>query len=256
VDKCGWSSNFFMTMNNTTKAIILGGSLVAASAASAEVEVDVHAGYHSIYEFRGVDLGNNLFTAGVNLSTEVAEDLTLSGGVWYGATEGNDSSFDEIDLFFNLTKSFERFDLSVGYTHYGFAGDASQSNTSEWSIGASTNLGYGVGFSTTLYQDLDFFEGSYIESVFSRSFVLSECVGLDLAAGISYSNGYNLDTNGGTVNGLNSYYISATAPWEVGKGFTVAPYIKYVVADSDLASGEEGDSENLLFGGVSVSYAF
>ena len=49
-------------MNNITKSLIAGCSLVAATSASAEIETSIHAGYHSNYEFRGVDLGAVSYT--------------------------------------------------------------------------------------------------------------------------------------------------------------------------------------------------
>ena len=247
-------------MNNTTKSIILGCSAVAASvaSASAEIQTEINTGYHSIYEFRGVEVGDNLVTAGIDASTEIAPGLSLSAGVWYGDSNSNNgnSHFEELDLYFSLTKSYERFDVSVGYTHYGFIGGLSENNTSEWFIGASTDLGRGVGLSLNFYRDLDAFEGSYIEAEFTKSYTAFDNVAIDLAAGISYSDGYNSDTNGGSLNGLNSYYISASSPWEIGKGVVMTPYLKFVVADSELASGEDGESNNLLLGGVSFSYAF
>lgn len=245
-------------MNNTIKTIILSSTLVAASTVSAEIETAVHAGYHSIYEFRGVNFGDNLSTTGIDASKEIATDLTFSAGAWYGSTNGNrgNTATDELDLYFAFTKSFENFDLSVGYTKYLFLQDGgSGNNSSEWFVGASREFSNGVELSLTYYRDIDIFEGAYIEAQVSKSYELKDDVGLDLSAGISYSDGYNSDLNGNSLNGLNSYFVSVSTPWDLGKGFVLTPYVKFLVADSELAN-DNGESNNLLIGGVSLSYAF
>ena len=72
-------------MKTTIKSLLIGGSLLTATSAFAEIEAEIYTGYHSIYEFRGVDLGDDLVDTGVDLSYELAEGLSLSGGAWYAA---------------------------------------------------------------------------------------------------------------------------------------------------------------------------
>ena len=244
-------------MNNITKSLIAGCSLVAATSASAEIETSIHAGYHSNYEFRGVDLGDSLFTAGIDASKDLGGGFTANAGIWYGETFDNGSNdFEEVDYYVGLTKSFGNFDLSIGYTWYDFPG-ASAGDTSEWYVGASTEIGYGIGLSLTYFRDVDLFDAAYIELAATKSYKLNACTGLDLGVGVAYSDGYNGDTSGGDLDGLNHYYISAALPWEAGSGITVTPYIKYVLADADLVSDlESGNDDNTLLGGVSVSYSF
>ena len=66
-------------MIKTFKSIMIGGSLLAAvtTTASAELETEIYAGYHSIYEFRGVELGDDgLFDAGVDLTFDLGNDFS------------------------------------------------------------------------------------------------------------------------------------------------------------------------------------
>ncbi|MGB0292495.1 MAG: hypothetical protein ACPGIA_07930, partial [Luteolibacter sp.] len=79
-------------MQNYCKTI---GALAAASAlvagtAKAELEYSINGGYHNEYLFRGVQQGDDLVTAGIDVATE-AYGLSLSGGIWHAdyTTNGN-----------------------------------------------------------------------------------------------------------------------------------------------------------------------
>ena len=249
-------------MNNITKSLIAGCSLVAATSASAEIETSIHAGYHSNYEFRGVDLGDSLTTAGIDASKDLGGGFSANAGIWYGTTNGNSEfNLKEFDYYLGLTKSFNNFDVSAVYTWYDVDTSINPSgdlDTSEWYIGVSTEVAYGVGLSLTYYRDVDLIDASYIELSATKSYELNACTSLELGAGLAYSDGFNVDTDGGgSLDGLNHYYLSATLPWEAGKGVTVTPYVKYVLADSDLVSDlDSGNDDNILLGGVSFSYSF
>ncbi len=234
---------------------MIGGSLLAVAATTqAEVEVEIHAGYHSIYEFRGVDFGDNLFEGGLDLSYELAEGLSLSGGAWYADTDGGD--IDELNLYIGLTKTLGKVDVSVGYTSYIFPG-ASQVNTDEVYFGLSTELECGTGLSLTYYHDTNEVDGGYLEGEISKSFELCKSVSLDLAVGAAWSFGYNGDVDGGSLDGFNHYYVSVSAPWAICENMTLTPYFKFVGADNDLNNDfSKVASDDLFIGGITLSYSF
>ena len=245
-------------MKNTIKSIMIGGSMLAAVSASAELETEIHAGYHSIYEFRGVDLGDDLYEAGIDVSYELSEGLSLSGGVWYADSGGNSgvSAFDELDLYVGLTKTIGAFDVSVGYTYYVYPGD-SGSNTDEVYLGVSHELACGLGLSLTYFEDIGELNGGYLEFVTSKSYVISECVNLDLAAGAAWSFDYNSNVDGSDLDGFNHWYVGASVPWEFRNDVTLTPYLKFVVADNDLANSDEADgNDDLFYGGITLTVAF
>ena len=253
-------------MKHAIKSILAGGTLLAAaSAAQAELEVEVTAGYHSIYEFRGNDLGDDLFSGSIDLSYDLGKGYTLSGGIWYGdvndgTAAGGLGNFEEVDYYISLSKSFGPVDLSIGYTYYNFP-DASGTDSREWFVSASTELVYGVGLSVTFYDDYDSstsdaVEGEYLEVVFNKSFEICACASLDLAAGAAFSWNYNNDVDGTGLDGFSHYYVSAAVPYAVTEKFTVTPYIKFVGVSDNFANSANGDSEDILLGGVSLSYSF
>lgn len=252
-----------MIMKNAIKSILVGGTMLAATSASqAELETEIYAGYHSIYEFRGVDFGDDLFDAGIDFTYDLGDGFSLNAGLWYADTDGNNANaaFDELDYYIGLTKTIGAVDVSVGYTYYDFPGDSDHSE--EYFIGLSTEFENGIGVSLTYFDDFnsdggdDTTEGEYLELEATKSWELSPCVGLDLAVGAAWSFDYNSDVDGGDLDGFNHYFVAVAAPWTISESFTLTPYVKFVGAASDLANDENGDSEDLFYGGLSLSYAF
>ncbi len=256
-----------MIMKHAIKSILAGGTLLAAaSTAQAELQVEATAGYHSIYEFRGNDFGDNLTSGSVDLSYDLGQGYTLSGGIWYGdINDGAGTSFEEVDYYVGLSKSFGPVDLSIGYTYYAFP-DSTGTDSQEWYVSAATELAYGIGFSATFYDDFDqssqdTVEGEYLEFTFSKSFELCACASLDLEAGIALSFNYQNDVDGTGLDGYSHHYLSAAIPYALSDKFTVTPYIKYVGVSDNFANNANssrpgGASEDLLLGGVSLSYSF
>lgn len=253
-------------MNNSIKSIILGGSLLAAAPAFAGEVTEVtpapvaespwsfelHTGYHSIYEFRGVDFGDDLWEAGADFSYAISDSLSLSGGLWYA----DNVDFDELDLYVGLTKSFEHFELSAGYTYYLFPGET-ELDTQEFYVGAATEVAWGIGLGLTYYYDFDAIDGGYLEFEATKSFSICDSLSLDFAAGAAWSFDYNNNVNGSELDGFNHWYVSAAAPWTIREGVTLAPYIKFVGADSDLDNEYDAtDSEDLLLGGAVLTITF
>jgi uncharacterized protein (TIGR02001 family) len=246
-------------MKTTIKSLLIGGSLLTATYAFAEIEAEIYTGYHSIYEFRGVDLGDDLVDTGVDLSYELAEGLSLSGGAWYASWDAGGAD-DELDLYIGLAQTLGSFDVSVGYTYYFFPGD-SDANTDEVYLGLATELDCGLGLALTYYEDIDQYSGGYLEFEAAKSFTLSECVGLDLAAGAAWCDDYelNADVDGTNMDGFNHWYITAALPIALKEDVTLTPYIKYVDASSDLDSSlvdAGAESEDHFYGGVTLSIAF
>ena len=247
-------------MKTTIKSLLIGGSLLTATSAFAEIEAEIYTGYHSIYEFRGVDFGDDLVDTGVDLSYELADGLSLSGGAWYASWDEAGGEGDELDLYIGLTKTLGAVDVSVGYTHYFFPG-ASDINTEEVYLGLATELECGLSLALTYYEDIDAIDGGYLEFEAAKGFELTESVSLDLVAGAAWSYDYNSETvaaGDGSLSGFNHFYISAALPIALKEDVTLTPYIKFVAADDDLANTSDASDGNddLFYGGVSLSVAF
>ena len=262
-------------MNHSIKSLILGGSILATApvfagvatevapapvpAPESSVAFEVFGGYHTIYEFRGADFGDDMFDAGFNVSNTFSNGISLNGGVWYADTQGgsNQFSFNELDVFVGIGKTFGQFDLTAGYTYYTFPDSPGSLDTHEFSVGVGTEIFYGIGTNLTYFHDVDLLDAGYLEFSASKSFELCSTINLDLSAGAAWSFNYTPDTNGGGLDGFNHWYVKAAAPWNFYGDFTITPYVKYVDVANDFASEiNSGTSEDNFFGGISLSYSF
>jgi|TARA_B110000908_G_scaffold172788_1_gene243309 hypothetical protein len=255
-------------MKHTLKSIMMGGGLLAFTAvpASAEVEVEITTGYHSIYEWRGQDFGEDMGDAGAELSTELGNGITLTAGAWYQDNSGNSSGpgFNELDLYFELSKSFGKIDVAIGYTNYLFPDSPSAAglDTHEVYLGLSTELENGIGLSLTYYHDTDAIDAGYLEFEVTKSIEIpnNSNVSIDLSAGAAWSFGFSPNVNGnnrGAVEGFNHFFASVAVPVVITENITLTPYLKYVGADSNFANAKGATvSDDLFYGGVSLSYSF
>ena len=163
-------------MRKHTKII---GAMAAASAllagyASAELEGEVHVGYSSEYEFRFVDLGDDLVEAGVDLSYD-AGFVGLSAGAWYGSVDNQFDSFNELDLYAAISKELGPVNLELGYIYYGFDATGS-TDTQEVYLSATYNLPWEIALSATYYYDFDAANGWYLQPELSKSFKFNDCL--------------------------------------------------------------------------------
>ncbi|MBN8457906.1 MAG: hypothetical protein J0M04_08710 [Verrucomicrobia bacterium] len=210
-------------------------------------------GYNSIYEFRGVDLGSDMVEASAGL-TATYGDLVLGASLWYAAVNDNPTNPtpNELDMTLSFTKPLGPVTLTGGYIYYDFE-NANASNTQELYLGASMEVYAGISASTTVFRDIDLFDGWYFDVNLSKSFELSPCLSLVTTAGCGFAddNGLQLQSNGDTLDGFNQWYLSLSMPWKFREGFTLTPFLKYVDADSDLVSdipgGSTGD-DHLVYG--------
>ncbi len=254
-------------MRNYSKTVgaLAAASTLVAGYASAEIEGEVHVGYANMYEFRFVDLGNDLVSGGVDVATEM-NGFGLSAGAWYASFDApntsfvgnNGGNFDELDLYAAASYSFDRFTAELGYIYYYFPDQGGK--TQEVYLGVSAELGAGFGIGSTFYYDFDVNNGWYWDTQVTYSYAFNDCLSLDLAAGVAFSEGNDLQvhTNGrGSKDGFQGYYASAALPWSPIENLTISPYIKYTHGDSELVTDLSGNGgQEHVIGGVTVAVSF
>ena len=243
-------------MKMTTKKM-MGLLAVAAplmvSQASAEIEGSLSAGYSSMYEFRGANLGDGLAEATLALTTEM-NGVTLGASLWYASTNDDDAFVDnEVDYTFTASKEFGPVTATLGYIYYSYP-EYSSDNTQEFFLTLSAETVYGVVATGSVYYDFDFFEGFYFSFDLGKSFEINDQLAFNVNAGLGFYEGYDV-----VDDGEGSYYIKAALAWTPKENLTVTPYIKYTDGSSDLqtdytATTDFGD-ENIILGGT-VSVAF
>ena len=249
-------------MQNYCKTI---GALVAASAlvagtASAEIEYEVHTAYTSQYIFRGIDLGDDLLEAGFDLATEY-NGFGVSAGAWYGSindipgNSGPEISYDELDLYGELSYNVGPLTLATGYIYYIFPNDiVDDAQEAYFSV-----AGEFAGFETSLtyFWDTETDNDGYTELYAGKGFELSPCLVLNTGAALGY-----LVEEGDFVQ----LTAKVSLDWNFAGDATVSPFIAHTWSLDEggtLAGGAAGDStalyggaENELFGGVSLAVSF
>ncbi|GAA5482313.1 TorF family putative porin [Haloferula sargassicola] len=260
-------------MRNYCKTVgaLAAASTLVAGYASAELEGEVHVGYTNMYEFRFVDLGNDLVDAGVDVAYSMG-DLSFSAGAWYAtwdtdnATQATSTLLggpainnDELDLYGGVSYGIGDVTLELGYIYYYFP-DAG-ANTQEVYLGASYDLPFGVSLGSTFYYDFDAFDGWYWDTSLGYTIEFNDCLSLELGAGVGFADGQGLQLSAtsptGTADGFQGWYLTAALPWEFREGVTLTPYVKYTDGDSDLITDLYATSgQEYLIGGVKLAVSF
>jgi hypothetical protein len=245
-----------------SKALI-SGLLAAGSTLMAygeEVTGSAAVGYNSIYEFRGVDLGSNMVEASASVSTTY-NGFGFSASAWYATVNDNpiNTVANELDLTLGITKALGPVNLSGGYVYYNFF-EATKFNTQELYLGANMELIAGISATATAYYDFDLYDGWYGDLNLSKTFKPSSCVDIVTTVGIGLadSTALQFQANGDTLDGYQNFYAMVSVPWKIKETVTLAPYLRYVNADSDLVSDLPGGftGEDHLIYGLKLSIAF
>lgn len=244
---------------------ITGGLLAASSAVAGDFSVPIAAagpsaasagsigtvavGYHNVYNFRGVELGNDMVTTQLDFAKSYA-GLDFSLGAWYASVEdgpnrGSNSNFDELDLYGAVSKDLGFATATLGYIHYNNFNDADDAQ--EISFGLSKNL-FGFDTSVTYFWDIEQDNDGYTEFAVSRSQnVYGHNIDLGLVVGYLIEEG-----------GLS--YATLTASYDIPLGVgTVTPYISQVweLDELEANTGAGGLSQsNEFVAGVNFSVAF
>jgi hypothetical protein len=234
-------------MQNYYKTI---GALVVASAfaagnASAEIESEIHAGYTSEYIFRGLNLGQDLVEAGVNVATEY-NGFGLSAGAWYGSfNDSTGASFDELDLYGEVSKDLGFATASVGYIYYANLG-AAGADAEEVKFALAKTL-YGVDFSLAYFWDVETDNDGYTELAASKGFELSPCLTLSTSAALGYLFEHTEFAHV-TAKVALDYAYSETA--------TISPFVAHSWSLTNDAATTHATTDNEFVAGTMLSVSF
>lgn len=247
---------------------LAGLSIAMLSAsANAEIESEFYAGYDSSYIFRGINLGDDLYSFGFDFSGSCDCGFDWNAGIWY-ANFGDDFAFadEEIDIYAGISKDFGGVTASLGFIRY-ILPDAAIADFTELYGGLSTTVG-AVDLAVTVYWTIDAEAGLtfgpsgesatgdfYYEFTADYSLPIAEKVSLDLngTAGFVSNSGDDYSTFSATA-GLNFALSEAISlSTYVSAEFTEGADFRDFISSPFGAPTEDGDD---FFGGASVSFAF
>ncbi|MFM7182418.1 MAG: hypothetical protein ACKO2G_13265 [Verrucomicrobiales bacterium] len=244
-------------ISSITAGLVLGGTALAGTTSGKGVTPTppeekspltgaVTLGYASEYEFRGLDLGDDLVSADLTLTYAMSDKLSLYAGAWYATLW--DGDYNEIDLTAGAS-----YDLGFGtggllYRHYLYDGDISDNNEIGLLFSTDADLLGGVSLSLGSYYDFEF-DGFYFELGASYSRSLTDMIGLSLSTGVSYV----VDYNGVDGDGFNHVFAQLALPITLRENVTLSPFIRATWAIEEL---EALGADDLVLGGANLTVTF
>jgi len=259
---------------------ILGLALVAgASQASADVESligsevsgEISAGWDSRYFYRGLWFGDETTWTNASFSKELASNLTGSVNLFYTDVVDDALSYSEGNIGAALSYDLGCGTLDLGFVHFrfydGFAGTArggvrgtgiaGNDEANELNLTYSQDILGCFSGHVTVARDLTI-DGTYGELGVSKSWELSENVGLDfsLTAGYSLDSYYTFD--GDESDDWTHTQISLALPITLSETASLTPYISANVSkdarDTTNTGADRGDTE--VYYGASLAISF
>ncbi len=236
---------------------------------------EISAGWDSQYFFRGLWFGDETVWTNISISKEIAPNLTGSVNAFYTDVMDNDLAYSEANLGATLSydAGFGTFDLGFLYYRFfdGFGGDnnglpvAGNRDATELSLTYSQELFYGINGHLLAAYDLRI-DGGYLEAGLSKSWKLSDKVGLDVSVATGYSLGdyYSQGLSAGLglaiepSDGFTHTLVSVAAPIALTDTVTFTPHVScnfsHEARDGINGSVDRDGSE--VFYGAALSVSF
>ncbi len=263
-------------MNGVARKLLAGvavtGACLSMFSGMAFAEEDkptanLTVGAYSQYIWRGFELSKD--------SVVVQPSMTVgykgfSANLWgnldtdpYSATTDETNNWNETDMTLAYGWEMGPVAFSVGYIYYAL--DAAEDSQEFYASAALNTL---LKPTLTVYRDTDFYPGWYTTLGVSHSFPVQGDITLDLGAQVSYLVADEASTYADPDNANDAYSnfhdgvlsVGLTVP--VNKYITVTPKLNYTfpltndAKDLMRASSQDGNDDDFIYGGVSVSMAF
>ncbi len=253
---------------------------------------NVSIGYDTDYIWMGVRFAKDIIWSDVNYTFELpGVPLKTTIGAWHGtslssnANNLNGINFnDQTNLYASVgLPEIMGFCTSLSYKHYFFPTTrppaAAVNGDSFGSVGLSVSRELFAGI--CLDAGSEYFIGGapqmagiagsadqlsawYHHVGVNYTQCVTDCIKLDLSAGVSYSDGlWSGFGIGNTGSGWNNYYIRAGLPIALNCRATLLPYVGYSGTPDGWVAGNVADTivpganqADLLHGGVSLKVSF
>lgn len=244
----------------------VGMTCLAATALPAMAEeekptADLTVGAYSSYIWRGYELNDNSLVIQPSMTVGYKGfSANLWGNLDTDVAGADAKNWNETDLTLAYDTAFDKIGVGVGYIYYGLDG---ADDTQE--VYAKVSYDCILSPSLTVYRDYDAYNGWYYSFAISHSLPVTDTINLDLGASIGYLDvddaATMADSAGNAYSEFHDGVLSASASIPVAKYLTITPTIRYSFGLSSEAkdyldaSNPSGDN-NILYGGVSASFAF
>lgn len=240
-------------MRNYCKTIgaLAAASALAAGNASAQLEYEIHTGYTNAYLFRGLNLGQDLVEAGVDVAGEW-NGLGVSAGAWYGSFDApvGAAQSDELDLYGEVSKDLGFATAAVGYIFYHYPDVAGTADFHEAYASLSREF-FGFNASLTYFWDVAgnaLENDGYAELGLSKSIPLNDCLSLNVGSALGYY----------VEQGKLAHLTTKVAlDWAFRENAVLSPFVAGSLSLSDAPSAPiNAGAKDQFVGGVMLSVGF
>lgn len=241
-------------------------------------------GVYNQYIFRGYEIGKSGLVIEPSLTASYKGfSLMLWGNMDTNQRNTKTATFNqefkkgwnETDLTFSYTRTFDKVSLTGGYIYYGtrYADETQE-------VFAAVSYDIISKPTLTVYQDIDSYKGTYINLSFSHSIPVHPIITLDLGASFGYFIGesnywrtYDTSTGtytGGKYQGFHDGMVKTGLTIAATKAFAIQPSVAYWFPLSGNAKREypttgadikdsynpNGPVKDNLVYGVAFTYSF
>lgn len=232
--------------------------------------INVETGWDSLYMFRGVNIlgnGHGLYWLGGDVGVSPWSGGTITAGVWWGTGLG--TTYDELNVFVDLTQSFGNFDVSFGWVYYfypndfGAGGPDISQNELYWALAYNAEIGSvtitpSVTYFLNVGPTLNDFNGwtkpgaSFLLFQLDTEIPVTDWLSLAPFTAFGTNFEFNERNNGSYFRGGNNWELGLAMPVALTSWFAITPYVTYSYQWQDLV----GTDENTWWAGVSASFSF
>jgi uncharacterized protein (TIGR02001 family) len=234
---------------------------VMASDDQGDIEVSANIGLYSAYVWRGQVINDHLVA---QPSLDLSKGL-FSLNIWgnYNINgKGGQDDFDlsEVDYTFaySVPMNTDDFSVDVGLIHYTFPG-VNVDDTDELFISTVFN-NIILTPVLSIYYDVNEVpgDGVYANLAFSQAFCISDPLCCEIGASVGWGNNdYNEHYFGATSSyGMNDYNIYTSVDYMLSEQLFVGARLQYTYLDGAQQNSGNYLADDLVWGGINLSYEF
>ncbi|MDD3275759.1 MAG: MipA/OmpV family protein [Kiritimatiellales bacterium] len=244
----------FSIIIGMTAGLVMAQDVVMVEEPSSDVSVSADVSLLSAYVWRGQVLNDSMVA---QPSVTVAYG-PLWVNVWGNWDMGNANyNTTEIDYTAGYTVlDTDDVTMDVGIIFYTFPCGNDFKSTEEVFLTTTLNS---IIFTpvASLYYDLDEANGFYGNLAISQPCEISDALTAEIGGSIGYgTRNYNTYMFGQDKNAVNDYNIYVSAEYALTEDLTLGALLQYTHLGDELDSNGAYEADEIVWGGISLSYTF
>jgi len=247
----------FSMIVGMTAGLVLAQDVVMVEAQSSDVSISADVSLLSAYVWRGQVLNNNM-VAQPSVTAAYGPFWVNVWGNWdLGAASKNNTEVD-YTIGYTLPLPTEDVTMDVGLIAYTFPCGNDAKSTDELFVQTTFNS---ILFTpvASVYYDIEEVNGWYGNLAISQGVEISDAMTAEIGGSIGYgSKNYNKVYFGNNNSGgaVNDYNIYVSADYALTESLTLGALLQYSALDGGVDDSGNYDTNDLVWGGLTLSYTF